>query len=237
MGVCVIESLDLDRPMPPDVEAAFTLYRADGERSVRRTADLLNLPHGTVLGWSSRHRWQQRLAASDAEHRSDVLAAAHAAVAGQTLKSLNVMIAIRDDKTAPHAVRLSAARDIAGMGGLARSSAPPSTCTPTPPPPATPTRSSPTWPGPRRASPACSPCRRTHPVRPTPSAGTLSVSAFRRGAVPMPTAPPRPPIPTRRGGGRTLWAGKRVVVGARTDYPRAGSSGSAARGDGDCVIA
>jgi len=105
--------------MPPDVEAAFTLYRADGERSVRRTADLLNLPHGTVLGWSSRHRWQQRLAAIDAEHRGDVLAVAHAAVAAQTLESLKVMVSIRDDLTAPHAVRLSAARDIAGMGGLA----------------------------------------------------------------------------------------------------------------------
>ena len=115
----MIDSLDLDRPMPPDVEAAFTLYRADGERSVRRTADLLGLAHGTVLTWSSRHRWQQRLAAIDAEHRGNALAAAQAAVAAQTLESLKVMIAIRDDPTAPHAVRLSAARDIAGMGGLA----------------------------------------------------------------------------------------------------------------------
>jgi len=115
----MIDPLDLDRPMPPDVDAAFELYRADGQRSLRRTADLLNLPHGTVLGWSTRYRWQQRLAAIDAEHRGDVLRAVQAAVAAQTLQSLNVMIAIRDDLTTPPAVRLSAARDIAGMGGLA----------------------------------------------------------------------------------------------------------------------
>lgn len=38
-------------------EQAYRIYCSTGARSLRKTADILGLPHGTVLSWSRRYHW------------------------------------------------------------------------------------------------------------------------------------------------------------------------------------
>jgi cell division protein ZapA (FtsZ GTPase activity inhibitor) len=90
------------RVVTPD--EAFAVYAADGSRSLRRTAKLLDIPEGTVLSWSSRHGWRQRLQDTDIEVAEGVFEAGAVALMSQHLASIKRLIQIRDSpKSSPMA--------------------------------------------------------------------------------------------------------------------------------------
>lgn len=89
-------------------EEAFMVYAADGSRSLRRTAKLLDVPEGTVLSWSSRYGWRQKLLDTDLEVAEGVLEAGAVALMSQHLASIQKLVAIRDSpKTSPMAAILA----------------------------------------------------------------------------------------------------------------------------------
>lgn len=114
-----IEVLDFDMPtrIETDFSApkateddAFRIYATTGARSIRRVARLLGLPEGTVLSWSQRHRWRQRIIDEDLEVTEGIADAAAAAVVTQQLKNIVYLSELRDNDMAERKDRTAAAK-------------------------------------------------------------------------------------------------------------------------------
>jgi hypothetical protein len=89
-------------------EEGFTVYAANGGRSLRKTARLLGVPEGTVLSWASRHGWRQRLLDMDLEMAEGALESGAVVLMSQYLVGIQRLITIRDDRrTSPMAAILA----------------------------------------------------------------------------------------------------------------------------------
>ncbi len=95
-------------------EDAYWTYMGTGMRSLRRTADILGIPHGTVLSWSSRHNWAQRARDTDIEMTMGVAEAAAAATVAQQFRNIEYLAKLRDDEEADHKDRIRATNILMG---------------------------------------------------------------------------------------------------------------------------
>lgn len=114
-----VEVLDIDVPAIrttdfSDSEAteedAFRIYATTGARSIRRVARMLGIPEGTVLSWSHRKRWRQRMIDEDLEVTEGIADAAAAAVVHQQLRNIMYLSELRDNDLAERKDRTAAAK-------------------------------------------------------------------------------------------------------------------------------
>ncbi|MDQ3694358.1 MAG: hypothetical protein M3464_12115 [Chloroflexota bacterium] len=110
-----------NRYTAPDREAAYQAWRIAAGRSLRKTADLTKISHGTLGNWSKDDRWQERARQEDDEEAKSLRGALRAVVNSETLKSIQTAVDLRDDATGdtPSKVRLDAAIWLAGLSGVA----------------------------------------------------------------------------------------------------------------------
>jgi len=93
-------------------EDAYRAYISTGARSLRRTADLLGIPHGTILSWNKRYQWQARVRAADIESTEGLAQMAAVAAVAQGVKSLEVLARIRDDEDVAPMARVESAKEL-----------------------------------------------------------------------------------------------------------------------------
>lgn len=99
-----------------DREAAYQSWLL--ARSVKQVSESTGIPIGTLRSWSQRDSWTQRAESEDAERTE--LAKSHilGRVADEVAKSVEVLVAIRDDADASNRDRRQAAVDILGIFGI-----------------------------------------------------------------------------------------------------------------------
>lgn len=96
-------------------EDAFRVYQSSSQRSLRKTADFLGLPRGTIMSWSSRYSWRARLAETDMEVTEGVAQAVSLSVIQQQMRNIQSLVAIRDSDIASNTDRLNAIKQLAGL--------------------------------------------------------------------------------------------------------------------------
>ena len=116
--VRLIDSPNARRYSGLDREAAYQLWRSAAARSLRRVAETLDVSPSTVGSWSQAGGWTARAAAEDAEDAQGVRASIAAAVAAQVGRSLETVVALRDDPAVPARDRLAAAFALLAMAGV-----------------------------------------------------------------------------------------------------------------------
>ena len=102
----------------PDREAAYQTYRASTPRSLRKTAELLGIPEGTLFEWNRVERWADRLAEDDRRGSLSVRAHANALLLGQLQHNIEAAIAIRDNAKEPAMARMRAVEWLSGIAGV-----------------------------------------------------------------------------------------------------------------------
>lgn len=103
--ISIESSMKMPNASPED---AYRIYVSTGARSLRRTADLLGIPHGTILSWSQRGQWAQRVRDTDLEVTEGIADAAAAATVRQQLMNIEYLAKLRDDSEAEHKDRIRA---------------------------------------------------------------------------------------------------------------------------------
>jgi hypothetical protein len=78
--------------MAPDVLAAYAVYAGDANRSLRRTATMLNIPAGTIRTWAFRYRWARRVRVEDAEVGQGAMDRALTFAASLRMAALNTLM-------------------------------------------------------------------------------------------------------------------------------------------------
>lgn len=113
------EVLDFEElTMTEEARNAFAVYCAGGGRSAKETAQLLDIPAGTVRSWAARYRWSERLRNADADTRKEQVLAAVAVASAQHQLNIRAAMDIRDDPSVPAVARLRAIEWLSGIGGL-----------------------------------------------------------------------------------------------------------------------
>lgn len=100
-GAQLVEVVDSDMVMGArgamvTPEDAYRTYIAMGARSLRRTADLLGVPIGTMHSWNRRYQWQSRVRLSDIEATEGLAQMAAVVAVAQGVKSLEALAKVRD---------------------------------------------------------------------------------------------------------------------------------------------
>jgi hypothetical protein len=110
------ESAHGNRYATEDRESAYQSWHVT--RSVKQVSEITGIPIGTLRSWSQRDSWTQRAESEDAERAE--LAKSHilGRVADEVAKSVEVLVAIRDDGGASNRDRRQAAVDILGIFGI-----------------------------------------------------------------------------------------------------------------------
>ena len=106
----IIDITTVAKPSRVDPEDAFRLYVAGGARSLRKVAHTLNIPESTVMAWSRRGRWSQRLRDLDSETLQGVAQSVVVATAAGSLRALRTLSEVMEDQEAPPIARVTAAR-------------------------------------------------------------------------------------------------------------------------------
>ena len=101
------------RYVTPD--EAFRAYSVQPDRSLRKLADLLGIPRGTILGWSSRYGWSAKIKEMDQERVEGVTETISVILVQQQVKNLETLINIRDAPTSKIRERMDAAKALSGM--------------------------------------------------------------------------------------------------------------------------
>jgi hypothetical protein len=104
--------------MPKDAQDGYAVYVDVGARSLTKTADLLNVPRGTVRSWAHRYAWLARAKSEDDESRRAGIGAAAALASAQHIRNIEAAMEIRDDPKAPASARIRAIEWLSGVGGL-----------------------------------------------------------------------------------------------------------------------
>lgn len=91
---------------------AFHLYQAQTHRSLRKTAQMLGLPQGTVFAWSSRYGWRQRLLEQDMEVTEGVVQSVAVAVLQSQVSNIQQLVTIRDDEKSSNREKLEAIKQL-----------------------------------------------------------------------------------------------------------------------------
>ena len=101
-------------------EAAYQAWRIAAGRSLRRTAELTGIAHGTLGNWSKDDGWQERARREDREEAESVREALHGIITGHAIRSIETAAKLRDDESGktPPKVRLDAAVWLAGLAGV-----------------------------------------------------------------------------------------------------------------------
>jgi hypothetical protein len=99
-----------------DREAAYVAWKLS--RSLKQTADVTGVAIGTLRSWSQRDSWVKRAESEDAERAEIARSHILNRVSGEVTKSVEVLIAIRDDATASNRDRRQAAVDLLGIFGI-----------------------------------------------------------------------------------------------------------------------
>lgn len=107
------EMSDLGRYVTAD--DAFRVYQAQQHRSLRKTANMLGLPHGTLLSWSARYGWQQRLRDQDREVTEGVVQSVAIAVLQAQIKNIQTLVEIRDAPDSHPLAKLQAIKLLTGQ--------------------------------------------------------------------------------------------------------------------------
>jgi hypothetical protein len=102
-----------------DREHAYLTWTLAGRRSFTKTGELTGVAPNTLRAWHDQDRWAERADGEDDEARKMARVALAAKVVDETAKSLETIIAIRDDATASKRDRLAAAIYILGVSGIA----------------------------------------------------------------------------------------------------------------------
>jgi hypothetical protein len=102
-----------------DREAAYLLWKTTAQRSQRKTAELLDIAGSTIGTWSQKDGWVERAEREAAEAAESVRTSMGAMLLPEIMKSVETIIEIRDDKTAPPRDRLAAAMQMLGLAGIA----------------------------------------------------------------------------------------------------------------------
>jgi hypothetical protein len=102
-----------------DREQAYLMWKVACRRSFTKTADVTGIAVNTLRTWHKDDGWSARAEADDDEARKVARVALAAHVVDEVQKSLDVIIAIRDDATASTRDRLNAAVYILGISGVA----------------------------------------------------------------------------------------------------------------------
>ncbi len=87
-------------------------------RSLRKTAELLGIPEGTIFEWNWVERWADRLAEDDRRGTLSVRAHANALLLGQLQHNIEAAIAIRDNAKEPAMARMRAVEWLSGIAGV-----------------------------------------------------------------------------------------------------------------------
>jgi len=93
-------------------EQAYRIYCSTGARSLRKTADILRLPHGTVLSWNRRYHWQKKLRDTDLEVTEGLAQATAVLAVSRGIKALEVLSQIMEDGEVDPRARVSAASEV-----------------------------------------------------------------------------------------------------------------------------
>jgi hypothetical protein len=110
------DDLALSRFPAEDREAAFQAWRIC--RSLKQTADVTGISIGTLRSWSQRDSWVKRAESEDAERAEIARSHILNRVAGEVTRSVEVLIAIRDDVAASNRDRRQAAVDLLAIFGI-----------------------------------------------------------------------------------------------------------------------
>lgn len=102
-----------------DRERTYQLWRTGAGRSLRKLAELSGISHGTLGNWSKEDHWQDRAFREDQEEAQLVRETLGSVLNDQVLKSIEVVVKIRDDLAASAKDRLNAAQWLAGVAGVA----------------------------------------------------------------------------------------------------------------------
>jgi hypothetical protein len=102
-----------------DRESAFLMWKVAGRRSFTKTADVTGIAVNTLRSWHHEDDWATRADAEDDDARKMAQVALAAKIVDETQKSLDTIIAIRDDKAASTRDRLNAAIYLLGISGVA----------------------------------------------------------------------------------------------------------------------
>ena len=93
-------------------EQAYRVYCSTGARSLRKTADILGIPHGTVLSWNRRYHWQKKLRDIDLEVTEGLAQATAVLAVSRGIKALEVLSQIMEDGEVDPRARVSAASEV-----------------------------------------------------------------------------------------------------------------------------
>ena len=119
-GLVQLPNPHANRYTAADREAAYQAWRFASGRSLRKTAELTGIAHGTLGNWSKEGGWQGRARGEDAAEAESLRGALAALAATEAAKSIRVAASLRDDETGktPPKVRLDAAVWLAGVAGV-----------------------------------------------------------------------------------------------------------------------
>lgn len=96
----------------------YQLWRVSAGRSLTEVERRTGIPRQTVARWRDDEKWIERANQEAAEAVHALPEAVGALVVTETVRSIETVIAIRDDPNANAKDRLSAAYWLAGIGGI-----------------------------------------------------------------------------------------------------------------------
>lgn len=102
-----------------DKELAYETWKTVGGRSLRRTADLLEISPSTLGTWQQRGDWIERAKADDVANVESVKLSIRALAIPRANKAMMVIESIMDNEAASTRDRLEAAKWMAGIAGYA----------------------------------------------------------------------------------------------------------------------
>lgn len=106
------------RYTPEEKESAYLTWRLAGRRSLAKTAEIAGIAENTIRSWAKEEGWQQR-AEQDDEDASQLARQALASMTtNEVVKSLETVVALRDDPNTPARTRLDAAEYLLGVWGV-----------------------------------------------------------------------------------------------------------------------
>ena len=106
------------RYTPEEKEHAYGVWKWSAGRSLAKTADATGIAASTLGSWHQRDNWTGRAKTEDDELAQSVKLSIAGKITGEVVKSIETVVAIRDDTTASNRDRFLAATWIAGVGGV-----------------------------------------------------------------------------------------------------------------------
>jgi hypothetical protein len=100
-------------------EQAYGHWLGHGRRSLAKTARDLGIAEYTVRSWQREDRWTERAEQEDGEAAAFAQRSLASMATNEVMKSLDVVIALRDDPAVPAKTRLDAAVFVLGIWGVA----------------------------------------------------------------------------------------------------------------------